>query len=73
MAGTKRPSFLKRQKEQKRMARAAEKRESKRLKKRAGTRMDDSGEPDAAANDLEGVEGVPGIDDAEPSDANDPE
>ena len=33
MAAHQRPSFLKRQKEQKRVARAAEKREAKRLKK----------------------------------------
>jgi len=35
MAGTKRPSFLKRQKEQKRQARAEEKREARRARKRA--------------------------------------
>lgn len=33
MAGSKRPSFLKRQKEQKRLARAAEKREARRKRK----------------------------------------
>jgi hypothetical protein len=46
MAGRQRPSFLKRQKEQKRMERAAEKRE-RRLKKRGGTpQADDALEPD---------------------------
>ena len=35
MAGSKRPSFLKRQKEQQRLARAVEKRESKVAKKQA--------------------------------------
>jgi hypothetical protein len=35
MAGSKRPSFLKRQKEQTRLARAAEKREARRARKHA--------------------------------------
>ena len=35
MAGSKRPSFLKRQKEQARLARAAEKRETRRARKHA--------------------------------------
>lgn len=35
MAGSKRPSFLKRQKEQARLARAAEKREARRARKHA--------------------------------------
>lgn len=35
MAGTKRPSFLKRQKEQQRLARAVEKRETKAARKQA--------------------------------------
>ena len=36
MAGKKRPSFLKRQKEQQRLARAAEKREARRARKHGG-------------------------------------
>lgn len=45
MAGNKRPSFLKRQKELQRVARATQKREERRLKKRSGgTGMEDSGE-----------------------------
>lgn len=35
MAGSRRPSFLKRQKEQKRLARAVEKREARRARKQA--------------------------------------
>lgn len=46
MAGTKRPSFLKRQKEQKRLARAAEKRDAKRMKKQGKTLGNDSGGPE---------------------------
>jgi hypothetical protein len=65
VAGTKRPSFLKRQKEQQRMARAAEKRETRRLKKRSGAaRMEESGEPELETNELEGTE------EADPKGAN---
>lgn len=47
VAGNRQPSFLKRQKEQKRAARATEKREAKRLKK-AGrqTENEETGGPD---------------------------
>ena len=45
MAGSKRPSFLKRQKEQKRLARAAEKREARRARKEAKAAALDSDEP----------------------------
>lgn len=56
-----RPSFLKRQKEQKRLARAAEKRESRRLKRQAAAaEPEESAETDAEANELEGTEeGLP--------------
>ena len=56
MAGTKRPSFLKRQKEQKRLARAAEKREARLLKKSgAATRSSDTLEPEDAGLEIESV------------------
>lgn len=56
MAGTKRPSFLKRQKEQKRLARAAEKREARLLKKSgAATRNNDTLEPEDAGLEIENV------------------
>jgi hypothetical protein len=49
MAGKARPSFLKRQKEQQRTARAAEKREARRMKKAARiTDVEDAGETDFA-------------------------
>lgn len=45
MGGNKRPSFLKRQKELQRVARATQKREDRRQKKRSpGSVMDESGE-----------------------------
>ena len=43
MAVTKRPTYLKRQKEQQRLARAAEKREARRARKRSrGTEVEDA-------------------------------
>jgi hypothetical protein len=45
MAGNKRPSFLKRQKEQARLARAAEKREARRLKKHSRGMVIEEAEP----------------------------
>jgi hypothetical protein len=59
LAASKRPSFLKRQKEQARTARAAEKREARRQKKRGGGAVtDESTEPDALLNgdDLQGTD-----------------
>jgi hypothetical protein len=56
MAGKNRPSFLKRQKEQQRTARALEKREARRLNKRARTtEVEDGGEPEAAVEPVEGA------------------
>ena len=55
MAANQRPSFLKRQKEQKRVARAAEKREAKRLKKQ--NRPAGVEEGDDAIPDVEPMEG----------------
>ena len=66
MAASKRPSFLKRQKEQQRTARASEKREARRLRKRGGTAaMQEAGESDVAGDELQGTE------EAIPNDAND--
>jgi len=66
LAGNKRPSFLKRQKEQNRAARAAEKRESKRAgreSRRRGDdefgRLDELGNPVSATDDSE-LEDEPG-------------
>lgn len=57
MAGKQRPSFLKRQKEQKRLARAAEKRDARRLKKRnPGGVQDDGSVDDAAVSEAEVAE-----------------
>ena len=44
LAGSRRPSFLKRQKEQKRLARAQEKRESRQARKRAQLEQAESAE-----------------------------
>jgi hypothetical protein len=63
MAGSKRPSFLKRQKEQKRLARAAEKRESKRLKKQARAAGHQGGENDNILDDDQALEPIE-LDDA---------
>ena len=57
MAGTKRPSFLKRQKEQKRMAKAQEKRENRRLKKQATAEMREAGH-DPSMGELEDIIGA---------------
>jgi hypothetical protein len=51
LAASKRPSFLKRQKEQARTARAAEKREARRMKKRGGTPGLDEANAESAEND----------------------
>jgi hypothetical protein len=67
MAGSKRPSFLKRQKEQARLARATEKREARRAKKHAKANGLD--QPEGAENDMEldsMVEGEGGIEGEEP-------
>jgi hypothetical protein len=53
MAASKRPSFLKRQKEQQRLARANEKREARRAKKHAKT---GGAEAQAEAEDREGLD-----------------
>lgn len=54
MAATKRPSYLKRQKEQQRLARAAEKREARRARKHStGTEVE---EPDTQDQPVEGLE-----------------
>jgi hypothetical protein len=66
VAVSRRPSFLKRQKEQQRTARALEKREARRLKKRGReTAIEESAGPDAAENPAEGID-QPG--EADPSD-----
>ncbi len=51
MAGSKRPSFLKRQKEQARLARATEKREMRRARKHAKANGLD--QPEGADSDME--------------------
>lgn len=63
MAGNKRPSFLKRQKEQQRTARAAEKREAKRLSREKRRqdgddfgRLDEMGNPVFDNDDVEGMD-----------------
>jgi hypothetical protein len=68
MAGKNRPSFLKRQKEQKRLAKAAEKREARRLKKSGNATAGDKGDDFGSLDDIMG----PGDVDAETSgEAND--
>jgi hypothetical protein len=54
MAGTKRPSFLKRQKEQARAARALEKREAKRIKKEAKAAGIEMPDPDIPSEPFDG-------------------
>ena len=57
MAGNKRPSFLKRQKEQKRLERAAEKREARVRKREARANgLDENGASEFAEESIEGVE-----------------
>jgi len=69
LAGNKRPSFLKRQKEQQRTARAAEKREARRLRKQGRvTEIEESGGPDVAGNPVEGAEEPEDTQDIEESD-----
>ena len=54
MAVTRRPSYLKRQKEQQRLARAAEKREARRARKHStGTEIEDPETQDLAAGEME--------------------
>ena len=53
MAGSKRPSFLKRQKEQARLARAAEKREARKARKHAKANRASGGDLDAADDGIE--------------------
>jgi hypothetical protein len=59
MAGNKRPSYLKRQKEQQRMARAAEKREERRQRKAPKG----EGELDGNKDDLDGLAGPEDLED----------
>ena len=62
MAGSKRPSFLKRQKEQARLARAAEKREARRARKHAkaaGLVPPEDAPDDLMAPEAEGEEMLP--------------
>jgi len=56
LAGSRRPSFLKRQKEQKRLARALEKRETRAARKRAQAEQTDSSEPVTQEEALDAVE-----------------
>ncbi|OGF16887.1 MAG: hypothetical protein A2W00_10610 [Candidatus Eisenbacteria bacterium RBG_16_71_46] len=58
MAGTKRPSFLKRQKEQKRRAKAEEKREARRQRKHAKAEQGGAGDEFGSLEDFE----VPDLD-----------
>ena len=54
MAVTKRPTYLKRQKEQQRLARAAEKREARRARKHSkGTEIEDPESQDPAVSEME--------------------
>jgi len=71
VAGTKRPSFLKRQKEQKRMAKAQEKRETRRLKKQATAEMREAGH-DPSMGELEDIVGTDLESDAD-SDSDSPD
>ena len=60
MAGSKRPSFLKRQKEQARLARAAEKREARLARRHAkanGLAPPEGTDPDLELEPLDGGEG----------------
>jgi len=60
MATNKRPSFLKRQKEQQRVARAAQKREERRLRKRSNSAtMDESVDQDSSAQPAGELEETP--------------
>lgn len=71
VAGTKRPSFLKRQKEQKRMAKAQEKRETRRMKKQATAEMREAGH-DPSMGELEDIVGTDLESDAD-SDSDSPD
>jgi hypothetical protein len=72
VAGTKRPSFLKRQKEQKRMAKAQEKRETRRLKKQATAEMREAGH-DPSMGELEDIVGTDLESDSDSDSPDDPE
>jgi hypothetical protein len=74
VAGTKRPSFLKRQKEQKRMAKAQEKRETRRMKKQATAEMREAGH-DPSMGELEDIVGtdLESDSDSESDSSDDPE
>ena len=71
MAGTKRPSFLKSQKEQKRKAKAQEKREARQNKRARAGEPGAPGEPgsefDATASELE-----PGVESGSPEESQEP-
>jgi len=58
VAGSRRPSFLKRQKEQKRLARATEKRETRLARKRAQAEQPVSTEQVVPAEPVDSTEGV---------------
>jgi hypothetical protein len=67
MAGSRRPSFLKRQKEQKRLARATEKRDARQARKRAQAEQAESGvEPGEELVSTEPADGVERTDAEEP-------
>ena len=72
MAASKRPSFLKRQKEQARLARATEKREARRARKHSKTTaaaaMDESGLTDADLVETQD-DSITGDDEGEPGPA----
>lgn len=66
MASSRRPSFLKRQKEQARQARATEKREARRARKHAKANRPEGMDPDMLENDLaegEAPDDVNGVED----------
>lgn len=64
MAGKNRPSFLKRQKEQKRLAKAAEKREARRVRKSGEVTAADRGDDFGTLEDLVGPTDAEGTSDA---------
>jgi len=71
MAAKQRPSFLKRQKELQRVARATQKREERRLRKRSsGTLVE--GEGDSALDPLSAEDGDLATDASEPGDPEEP-
>lgn len=73
MAAKQRPSFLKRQKELQRVARATQKREERRLRKRSsGTLVEGEGEGDSALDALSAEESDLATDAGEPAEAEGP-